>query len=184
MKFIKDESGSLEEEFDFVKDRFYSELDELKFLYVWRDSEKFDDDGMIIYAEVRKLSNRDRDIFGYDVAIEVWKDGWKKANKDERNKIIFHELRHIKIDEDEETGEIKYDKDDRVKYSLIPHDIVIRRFTEDLRKFGLSEQEDNIRVFLNSVHKEHKTDKNKTNKIKAKKSKKSKKSKSKKGEKK
>jgi DNA-binding MarR family transcriptional regulator len=44
--------------------------------------------------------------------------------------------------------------DGRLCFYMLPHDLDIRRFRDELMRYGLSEEENEIRKFLNKVFKE------------------------------
>lgn len=156
MKFTIDEAGKIKKVFDKVIDEHYEELRVLKIVYVWRDTDKFDD-GQPIAAEVCKLSNKDRDLWGYDVRIEVAENIWTQLDKDAKYKLAYHELHHIELEyaidkeSGEETSDIKMDSDERVCFYIKNHDLIIKRFRKELKKFGLSEAEEEILDFLKRV---------------------------------
>lgn len=182
MKFKKDESGKLDKAVTWVIKNKRPDLECLSFLCVWRDKEKLVD-GKLVEAEVSKISNKNRDVFGYDVMLEVDLNNWKSLSVKQKKKLIFHELEHVQVeymledsekatDEDEEENEIdskamfedmldisrpygepKRDKQDRVVFYIVPHDIELMRFRSELLTFGLSKDEEVLRQFLNYVKK-------------------------------
>jgi len=154
MRFYYDKSGKLEKIFKKVMDDNYPELSLLRWVYTFRDSEKLDEEGLPIIASVRKLVPRDRDIFDFDIMVEMDKEQWDAMGKSKKLKVVFHELNHTEIDwDDEDEQEPAVDKNDRIKFKLKPHDIVIKRFKEELNKYGLSEDEEEIRIMLNKIYK-------------------------------
>jgi hypothetical protein len=167
MRYEIDESRSIEKALNYVMRRQHDVLisAELRFLCIWRLDPKFDD-GKLIMAEVSKMSNRDRDIYGSDVRLEVDKTTWDTLSKEDKIKVIDHELMHIALERvgelpegHEENGpeddrDFKYDKDGRLCFYMLPHDLDIRRFRDELMRYGLSEEENEIRKFLNKVFKE------------------------------
>lgn len=169
MRFQQDKSGELKEYFESIIDRDFEDLSHLNFVYVWREEEKTDDEGNIIIATVRKLSNRDRDVFDFDCCIEVDQGMWDKLSDHEKFKISFHECSHIKVDTVIEKNKPmpKRDKNGRISFSVKDHDLVLKRFREELIKFGLSKEEEDILIFLKKVNELHagKTNKNKSSKV-------------------
>lgn len=158
MQYKTDKTGELDSVFSKVIANDFSVLKDLRFIYVFRNTPKNDEEGGLIEASVHKLSPRDRDVFNYDVCIEVDKDAWSEKDKKERRKLAYHELLHVKIDfineeAPDEEKQPKLDKNDRVVFSLAKHDVVIKRFKKELLKFGLSEGEEKMRKFLNKVAK-------------------------------
>jgi len=157
MKFKVDESNRIEKVFNKVVEKEFPELGVLKFLYVWREQEKLVE-GQLVVAEVFKLTTRDRDLWGFDVRVEVDETTWPKMDSDERRKLAFHELLHIRLQyETDDNGEenkdvVKYDSDERVCFYIEEHDLILKRFKRELKKFGLSSEEEKMRRFLNKVH--------------------------------
>lgn len=182
MQFQKDKTGELDKAVRYIIRKFRPDLDALEFICVWRDKEKIVD-GKLVLAEVMKLSNKNRDIFGYDVMLEVDENAWASMSTPEKKKLIFHELQHIQLDheggeeikedtpkepekiemtaqamfekmisqEDYIPGDPKEDKQGRISFSIMPHNINTPRFTQELLHFGLSEEEEALRLFLNHV---------------------------------
>lgn len=166
MRFYKDKTGELENLFRKVMKKECPHLKILRYVYIWREGESLDDEGIPIAASVRKLPNRDRDVFHRDVAMEVDKDIWADLTKEARYKLAHHELLHLRLTfveppEDEDAVdlsdyEVKRDSNDRLSFYVENHDIVIKKFKKELAQYGLTKAENQIRKFLNSVHKAHK----------------------------
>lgn len=117
-----------------------------------------DSEGGLIAAEVSKVSNRDRDLYGFDIRVEVDTEYWKKCLKEEKFKLAYHELSHISpvfVTAGDPDSGIKEDKEGRLKYKLLQHDIVIKRFKAELEEFGLSKEEERMRRTLNKIAKMH-----------------------------
>lgn len=158
MKFTIDETGKIKKVFEEVMEQYFEPLKVLQFVYVWRDGDKFDD-GRPIAAEVFKLSNKDRDLWGYDVRVEVADVIWAKYDKEEKRRLAYHELLHIELEYevDKESGEatddIKTDSEDRTCFYMNDHDLVIKRFRKEIKKFGLSGEEEEILDFLKRIDK-------------------------------
>lgn len=179
MQFNKDETGKLEKAVNYIVNKYRPDLKDVSFLCVWREEEKIEDGGLVL-GEVAKLSNKNRDVFGYDVMLEVDRAAWDDSDKEEKKKLIFHELQHVKIETEADDknnedlphenktaqelfeerledsnaikGEFKYDKQGRLKIKIRPHSLSVNRFNEELLIFGLSEEEEALRLFLNHVH--------------------------------
>ena len=164
MKYHIDDTGKIKKVFERVLEEYYEKLKILKFAYVFRDKEKFDD-GRLIAAEVGKLSNKDRDLWGYDVRVEVDEENWVKLDKEQKEKLAYHELMHVELEYDvdkdsgEETDDIKIDNEDRICFHMKPHDLCIIRFKKELKKYGLSEAEEEVLDFLKRVDKKFSTEK-------------------------
>jgi len=170
--FKVDDTNDIEKIFTKILKKHFKELTVLNFLYVFRKNPTYDD-GKVIAAEVFKLPVRDRDMWGYDVRVEAYSEYWEQATTKLKYRIAFHELSHIGLiydnenEEDEESGEVsannnpivKEDKEGRIMFELLPHDLNLLRFEAELKKYGLNEEEDDMRLFLNKVHKHFKNKK-------------------------
>lgn len=180
MKFKKDKTGKLEKAVQWCIKKYRPDLACLNFLCVWRDKEKIHE-GKLVLAEVYKLPNKTRDVFGYDVMLEVDSNYWNSASSEERKKLIVHEGLHIVVEyeldnseekpkeekkpktsqeilesylaDDTPVGNPKLDKGGRILYHLVPHSVSVERFHKELLIYGLSEEEEALRQFLNYVHK-------------------------------
>lgn len=171
MKFNYDNSGVLKKYVDICIEKYRNDIKDLNFLCAWRNKEKWED-GELVLAEVQKLPPKYRDTLGYDVALIVDANAWKNLKKQEKRKLIFHELEHVQLEydktevtsktvqemfeailDDDVQGLPKYDSDDRIKIQIRDHNLVIKKFSKELLKFGLSEKDEAIRQFLNYVYK-------------------------------
>ncbi len=132
-------------------------LKELHILYVWRlsDVPEYDDEGRAILATTRKLPPRERDIYGYDVEIKVWRDGWKRKNKNQQRRTMWHELNHIEVEQGENFS-INKDDDGRAIFHIKPHDVVITTFEDELKRFGLPGRDVNDATILSRALKKRK----------------------------
>ena len=159
MKFTHDDSGELKEYFESVIAREFEELKFLNFVYVWCEDERTDDDNRVIVCMVRKIGNRDRDIFGYDIAVEASQEEWDKLTEDDKFRIAFHECLHVHVKTimNDKKIEPKRDKNGRVSFSIKEHDISLKRFKEELIKFGLSGEEKKVLHFLSKVDELHRS---------------------------
>jgi len=161
VKFTIDETGKIKKVFERVIEEHYEKLKILKFVYVWRDTEKMDD-GQVVHAEVFKLSNKDRDLWGYDVRVEVDENNWVKLDREHKERLAWHELYHIELEYEvdkeskEETEDVRIDSEDRICFHCKTHDLIIRRFKKELKKFGLSEDEEEVLDFLKRIDKKFK----------------------------
>ena len=137
LKFEKDETEGLDNLFENCRAKYFPNLIHAKINYIFRTSQKKDDEGMFVLGEAKKLSSKDRDIYGYDFEICIYKEAWNKANRKRKERIAWHELNHLivlhsRIDEDEP----RIDKAGRVLINIKPHDVIIKTFEEELIKFG------------------------------------------------
>jgi hypothetical protein len=149
MKFELD-TGEIRKVYYSVIDEYFPFLQCLNFLFVVRDKERFSE-GQLVIADTTKLSNRDRDLFGFDVRIETDINYWSKTTN--QSKIAYHELCHIEVElEDDETPKIK---DDRVVFHITPHDLCLKRFISELKLYGLTKDEEKIYRILRKIRKKH-----------------------------
>jgi len=140
LKFQKDQTGNLKQFFETVRNEYFPNLSYCKINYIFRTVPKKDDEGMLVLGQARKLSNRERDLYGFDFEICVHKASWKGLNSYDKERLAWHELNHciVKLNED---GEPKRDKADRMVIRLKRHDLVIKTFMEEIEKYGPTKSE-------------------------------------------
>ncbi len=163
-KYEVDDTGEIEQFCIKVRKKYIELKDKenLNFLYAWRSELKLEGP-RIIRGSVSKLPSRDRDLYGLDVRVEICAQSWEQMSNKEKAKLCYHELSHIEIEYPEVIDELseedkkpKTDNEGRVCFRLEHHNIFIGRFKAELKKFGLSEEEDALRKFLNKVNKKFK----------------------------
>ena len=90
---------------EFVRKGWFPELKGAKILLVF-DKQMARNKGKIVLASIRKASDlqkyltiegRSKNITGYDYIITLDKVAWRKAGKENKIRIIRHELRHTQI---------------------------------------------------------------------------------------
>jgi hypothetical protein len=113
-------------------------LAQLRFLFVWRvgDPEYDNKDGGMIAASVHKLPSRMRDLFKKDIELRVNYEYWDEMSESQRYRTIFHELSHVQIELDA-NFEVVLDDDERIKFRIVGHDIVMKTFQAEIDLFGL-----------------------------------------------
>jgi len=164
MKFCQDKTGKLAKLLfsTISKNQEYNILKNLNFLLVWREGKPAKDgDGGNIAAQVRVLPNRLRDLFGFDVEIEVCKDIWDRVDLKWKIRLLWHELRHFYVEVDEDTNLPVKDKENRIAVSIVPHDLVIRTFKDEIIKFGVDIDEVDTFKFMYKTYSEVKKGKTK-----------------------
>jgi hypothetical protein len=134
----------------------FAHLKKVRILFTWRDTARKDDEGRSVAARASKLGPQIRDLIGKDAMIEVFEDIWPRLSPKWRVRLIKHELRHINVVFDEESGEPKYDKDGRIKIEIVPHDVVIKTFKAEILEYGVSTTDLPAVAFLADVHRKHK----------------------------
>jgi hypothetical protein len=113
-------------------------LTQLRFIFTWRVGEpEFDKkDGGMIIALVRKVPGWARDILKKDIELRVNFEQWWAMSDSRRYRLIFHELSHIKLEIDEEF-KVVLDDDERPKFHITGHDLIIKTFVEEVELFGV-----------------------------------------------
>jgi Putative phage metallopeptidase len=144
--YKKDDTGELEKIANALiheEDSPFELLKGLRILYAWCDPpEEESKSGRTLDGSVRKLNGRERDFFGYDVAIVMSDLLWANKSDVQKQKLVWHELNHLQVDEDDTTESgLAIDKAGRVVIRLRPHDLNMDRFAGELKKFGASEEE-------------------------------------------
>lgn len=140
LKFERDRTQKLDDFFENCRAKYFPNLIHADINYIFRTSQKKDDEGMLVIGEARRLSSKERDIYEYDFEICIYKETWNKASKKRRERIAWHELNHLvvlhsRIDENEP----RVDKAGRILINIKPHDVVIKTFEEELMLFGPEE---------------------------------------------
>lgn len=116
----------------------------LRFQFTFRDEPRTDEDQRDIAAQIKRLSPELRDLYGFDVQLEVCEPIWRDLTDRFRLRLIDHELMHVRIVWDlkaELPKTPKTDKEGRISIEMVPHDISIKRFRAEFEKYGLSDVE-------------------------------------------
>lgn len=84
--------------------------------------------GKIVIAKVRKVRAKEKIAYDSDVdfVIEIGHNAWEELNDKQKEAVIFHELCHCLVDENEE-GE--------KELSILPHEI--EEFADVIEVYGL-----------------------------------------------
>lgn len=140
LKFQQDKTRKLDDFFEKVRNKYFSEMSYARINYIFRTVAKTDDEGMLVLGQARKLTNRERDLYGYDFEICVHKKSWLGFNNKDKERLAWHELNHcvVKLQPD---GQPKLDKAKRIAIGLRRHDIVIRTFMKEIKKYGPTKSE-------------------------------------------
>lgn len=142
INFLQDDHGTIARAVkkvmqDHPKD--FHLLSHLRFLYTYKMNEpQYDKDQQPIEGFVRKLPNRERDIYEMDAEICVHFDSWRDKTKRQRYQLIYRQLLsiHIELDGGEELR-IVMDDDGRIVFRITPPDLVVRLYSKELEQFGL-----------------------------------------------
>ena len=143
MKFHRDKSGKLDKFFKKIMNKYYKHdpIHLANILYCFWVGEKTSREGNIILGTARALSPRERDIFGYDFLIAVYKKHWKSAKFIDRVRLAIHEIKHCIVITEGETDVSKKDKEGRIKIKIRPHEVSLNLFLYEVKKCGLSNGE-------------------------------------------
>lgn len=137
----------------------FPQLKCLNILYVFRGKPKNADDGMITAGEVRILPAKIQDLYHYNAEIELARPIWEAMNLSQRKRLIWHELRHLKVEMGEDDKTPATDKDGRISCYCEDHDLVMRTFSQELRQFGLERSHLKILKTLYNIYKDYKAGK-------------------------
>lgn len=123
------------------------ELAELNICYIWRDEAMSMGGGRVAAGQCVHTSDRDWAIHGFDFLILIARDVWAAAEARFKPALIDHELGHVGIRTDEETGEPAVDEETgRTRTFCKHHDL--EEFSDVLERHGAYHSD--IREFLAS----------------------------------
>lgn len=140
----KDETGELEKIAKEMIPYEFPLVDEVdtRILYAWVDPPEEDvPNDRIIAGKTHRLGARDRDLYGYDIAIVIAHSLWQDKDANAKRKLMWHELNHIAVVEDPKKGGFKVDPQGRIMYKLREHDLNLERFAGEIIKFGADDGE-------------------------------------------
>jgi len=110
-----------------------------KIVIVWKSGWKPTKDDILKHAQIRKLSELDREILGdeYDLCLMLHRELWQssKFTETQREMDVFHELLHIVAEIDDKTADQKLDDRGRLCWRLRSHPI--QRFPEEIERYGI-----------------------------------------------
>ena len=128
-----------------IMERLIAEVEQLeplkkaKIIIVWKSGWMSTKDEILKHAQIRKLSELEREIWGdeYDLCMLLHRELWQsnRFTEEEREMDIFHELLHPVPEVDDKTGEQKKDDRDRLVWRLRNHPI--QRFPEEIDRYGI-----------------------------------------------
>lgn len=153
MKYWKVDENEydVKEIFDAVAEKFHDDVADVvencNFLFSFRDSKIYDDEGMEIAAQAKLISKRERDLYGYDFELLFYEDLWNELNRKQKMRLVFHELLHCQVDYDEDDN-VAIDKDGRVVTYITPHDVVVKTFKREIELFGISPSDMETAMFF------------------------------------
>lgn len=130
-----------------IMERLISEVEQFvplkaaKIIIVWKSGWKPTKDDILKHAQIRKLSELEREIWGdeYDLCMLLHRELWQSSrfSEPQREMDIFHELCHVTAEIDDKTGDQKKDDRGRMCWRLRNHPI--QRFPEEIERYGLDE---------------------------------------------
>lgn len=135
VRHYRDKSGELERIGKIVVGKKFPILQNVTILYTWRTPPRIIGDRVKLGA-ARKLTTRERDVFGFDFEIEVSKDTWPTLSKAQRFWLVWHELKHCSIIIDENLQPMR-DDCGRIRLAMNPHDVVIEAFADEIKLRGV-----------------------------------------------
>ncbi len=149
VKYVLDGRGKLEKLAKKVirKNKEFRHLKHANMLYCYRKPARIDKDGLVVAGQARKMPVQARDLFGVDFVIEMAWDVWKYLSKKAKYRLMWHELNHCQFVIDEAAQPVR-DRHGRIKLALERHDLVIKTFRGEVKKFGVAGHEKAIGKFL------------------------------------
>jgi hypothetical protein len=115
--------------------------------FVWKNPFGRAGDQCPIPATYRLLNKRDRDVFGVDVIFELDPQAFVKLPLRDQYRAVYHLLRHLSVGT---TDDLRPERDatGRVLISLERHDLHIRSFKDEVRRFGGHQSYTDVVEFL------------------------------------
>ena len=135
IKHWQDSSGRLKKAGEHIIQKEYPDLKAAHILYTWRDPCAWEGDKPV-GARARKLPTMWRDLIKADFQIEVCYSTWKTLTPEQRYRLLWHELKHCVLVRDEDGAQL-YESVGRKKITILPRDIVIETFEEEVKRWGV-----------------------------------------------
>jgi hypothetical protein len=101
---------------------------------VWKKGVQPDKDSRIELGKMKKASDIDRELHGYDFVMFLNSETWAEFDVHKRNYVVDHEACHGQVDLDKD-GNVKKDERGRICYRIRKHDI--EDFNEMPERHGL-----------------------------------------------
>lgn len=92
-------------------------------------------------ACVRATSQKERAAGMADVELLIQSATWAEMTPEQKDALLDHELHHLIIETDPETGDTKEDPQGRPKIKMRKHDYQMGWFTEIARRHGMNSPE-------------------------------------------
>ncbi len=148
--YWRDPSGYLKKLAKRCIDKYFPALTYVNVLFVWKRPFRSTDDYCPVPAFIRLLSKKDRDIFGYDVVFEVDPESFLALSRRDQRRAVYHLLRHVGVVMNEDMTPER-DVYGRVQLVLEKHDLYIRSFKDEVRRFGTQAAYQRVVNFLGGV---------------------------------
>ena len=104
----------------------------------WRYGWKKNKDGQLVLGKCKKISELDKEFQTFDFVIILNHEAWKELDENQRQALMFHELNHIAVSEDQ-NGNTKKDARNRTMFRIRKHDI--EEFGAVIEHFGCYKQD-------------------------------------------
>lgn len=98
-------------------------LSEARIAYAWMIGKKPDKDGRIVLGKMKKASELDRQLHEFDAVLLLNREHWEILSEEQRRALVDHELCHLDVDVDPDTGDPRLDEEDRKLYRIRKHDL-------------------------------------------------------------
>jgi hypothetical protein len=110
-------------------------LTECRIALLWRIDLKPDVDGKLVLGKSQKISDCDKELAEFDWKILLNQEAYLAFSDEQRAALVDHELSHIQVKRDAETGDPARDERGRVIYRNRKHDI--EEFASIVERHGL-----------------------------------------------
>jgi hypothetical protein len=114
------------------------DLSEANIALAWRFGFKRNKDGQLVLGKCKKVSELDKQFQGHDFVIILNSEAWEHLSDEQREALVFHELCHAAIAEDQ-NGNPKKDARGRQVYRIKKHDI--EEFGDVVALYGCYKQD-------------------------------------------
>lgn len=117
---------------------------------VHRRGIKTDKDGHLTLGYAKKASDMDKEFHEHDAVIVINIEAWETLSEEQREALLDHELMHVAVVYDTETGDVKRDDRDRPVLRIRKHDL--SEFRDIVQRHGayLADIEEFVKAALAS----------------------------------
>lgn len=113
----------------------FKELAPAKIAIAWMIRIKEDRDGRVVLGKMKKASELDRELHGFDAVLILNEDHWRILEPEQRLALVDHELCHLRPVIDPKTLEQAADAHSRKKWRIAKHDL--EEFRAVVERHGL-----------------------------------------------